>query len=107
MIVTLANAYVWAYEIWWTDDTRFPFLHTGYAALYSRESGETVVALRSDAASPGDEAARSVRRLIEEEAGVQPDDTTQEKIEKLGRFLLRRLDDKRGTPDASLKYASP
>lgn len=41
---------------------------------------------------------QEARRILDEEVGIQSSDSTREKIEKIGLFVLSALDDKRGVP---------
>ncbi len=54
-----------------------------------------------DNAYPRDDV-REAKRILAEEVGITSSDTTKEKIEKIGLFVLSRLDDKRGIPAKGL-----
>lgn len=50
---------------------------------------------------------KSVRKILDEEAKIDPDSDTITKIEQLALFLLNQLDDKRGTPSKEVYSVSP
>ena len=56
---------------------------------------------------PEGREAETVRTMLREQADVREADTTIERIEKVGCFLLNHLDDKRGVPPADLMSRSP
>lgn len=54
---------------------------------------------------PKGEELDEANRIVYQEAGIQDNDHTLLKIEKLVHFLLRKLDNKRGTPTSEMTYS--
>lgn len=80
--------------------------HIVYSTIPIGEYTKYPIHAFADNSSFEDDAIK-VRQILKEKVNIQHNDSTKVKIEKLGIFLLNKLDDKRGIPSGEMDLSSP